>query len=502
MPKKEEIVRFISFDIDNCLLPEESKVTMIDANSHLWLMLNRQEKHGFATSFTMLFSSRQSSDVNDTNRKHKQLNSREDPTSCYLPLKHIAEQSLGGTLCSVLLSDAYSERPDGYSYTRAVLKADDATAYHPGFVFDTKKTGLLYMQAHIAANNMRNCDFLSVAKRPTNIFQLPCKSNAAYLYIQEEKALVYVNKAKQEESKLPIKDIKAFNEMQGLVTERIKNEEHDFETLHEKDEVIKGITLSDDQIMNITKMTGHKHIKKDYLIILEAFDDLQDIINSIHRIYSNKSVYLPQNVIVRLNLYSISSSDRCRLVCTIRGTGPIDLKPKETVVKMAKQILKKEKLQEEDFYNETCFAQFISSQDSAVCFKTRSVVMPTVKHKQSTEMYAPLPNYFFALLPTHRDIIKNFIYEYTTFPSQFFFANQPIKYEIPILVTHLQTLVRLKNDKDIPQVLTLILDDKNYSNIIPPDSEIDTLLRKLDSIFNPKQLEEKHQESLKLSPSL
>jgi hypothetical protein len=322
-----------------------------------------------------------------------ELNSLEDPTSCYLPLKLIAEQNLESTLCPVLLADAYSERPDGYSYTRALLRARDATAYHPGFVFDKNKTGLLYMQVHNAANNMRNCDFLSVASRPTKMFQLSCKSNAAYLYIEEDKTLLYVNKIKQEESRLTIQDAKLFTEMRDLVDERIANEKHDFETLHEYREVIRGITLSDDQITKMAKITGHKHTKQDYLIIYDAIEDLEGIMIKIHSTYQNNRGLLPQNVIVRLNLYSKNNSDPSCMY-TIRGTGPIDLRPKETVVKMAKQILEKEKLQDEDFNNgEHCFSAFISGHPSATCFTTRSLSMPTVKHQQSHEIYAPISDY-------------------------------------------------------------------------------------------------------------
>jgi hypothetical protein len=496
MLKKENIARFIGFDIDGSLLGfdidgsllgEESKLTMIEANQGLWRTLNKQGKHAFAITFVMLFSSRQSWDVNEANRKNKERNSLEDPTSCYLPLKQIAEQNLESTLCPVLLADAYSERPDGYSYTRALLRAGDATAYHPGFVFDKNKTGLLYMQVHNAANNMRNCDFLSVASRPTKIFQLPCKSNAAYLYIEENQTLLYVNKIKQEVSTLTIQDAKLFTEMRDLVDERIANEEHDFETLHEDGMVIRGITLSDDQITTMAKITGHKHTKQDYLIIYDAIEDLEGIMIKIHNTYQNNKGLLPQNVIVRLNLYSINNPDpnpNPSCMYTIRGTGPIDLRPKETVVKMAKQILEKEKLQDEDFNNpEHCFSAFISDNPSAACFTTRSLSMPTVKHQQSHEIYAPISDYHYMLTPDQIMLINDFI-DSKMQPSflhslSFLGAPRPIKKLPPRLFDLFQILVKVTNEADMSIVLAEIMKDNKYSVLVIPDSKIHKLLRAL-----------------------
>lgn len=406
------IAHVLAFDIDGALLKEEGCPDMIRDNRELWSSINRQAKHAsFVSQSVMLFSSRQSMDVDNFNRKYKERSLRDDPTSCFMPLKRIAEEELKSTLCYTLLPDAYAEQADGYSYTKALLRVDDHTAYHPGSIFDQNKTGLLYLHAHTAASNMRNCDFLFVASRPKKLFQLACRSNAAYVYIEDEKALLYVNKAKKEQLILSIRDFGRFVTMRQYVNECIENEEHNFETLSENNTVMKGITLSDAQIIEMGLMIGHQHSKQDYPIIYDAIEDMTSIMDCINRTYQNNTALLPRNVIVRLNLYSINQSNlRSRVYCTIRGTGPIDLKPKETVMKLAKKIVGKEVLTEEDFQSASCFSSVMTSSND--CFKARSVSMPTVaRHPQFHETWAPISNYSYPLTPDDKKCIENFIEE-------------------------------------------------------------------------------------------
>jgi len=419
MPTAEKIVRVIGWDVDGCLLPEDlGSSTISQVNTAFLQALNRQgQRAAYAATFVFISSSRQSCAIDNINRRNKEVTLAEDPSSCFLPLKAMAEQELASTFCPVVLADAYSERPDGYSHTRAILRSRDATAYHPGFIVDTYKSGGLYTQAHIAANNVRGCDFVILNKKPEleNFFKFSFKSNAAYIYIEADSSLRYVNKIERQEIALNITDKTRFDRLIVLTKERIQNEEHDFEMLHQTD-IVQGITFTDPELNEMFALTAHQHNRKDYPIIFDVYDDRRDILADLNRIYQNKKqqALLPKNMIIRLNCYSVDSGAHATTLYVIRGTGQLDQRPKETLVKMAKLILRKEKLTEEDYegkHPERMFSDFIANPNHENFFQERSLVTPTVTCQEDHKTYAPIERYHSILYPEDIRAISQFIGE-------------------------------------------------------------------------------------------
>ncbi|MBI5447154.1 MAG: hypothetical protein HY939_00305 [Gammaproteobacteria bacterium] len=413
--KHEKIVHFVGFDFDGCLLPEELRERSIgEVNRRLLTALKKQGERVYATTVSTVISSRQSDAINEVNRTYHDRISTEDPTSCFLPIKVIAENDLDGTLCPFLLADAYDEKPDGYSYTRAVQRAGDNTAYHPGFIFDEYKAGLIYAQAHVAANHVRNCDFLALEGSLGNLsdlLKLPFRSNAAYVYIKEKNTLYYVNKIEKQCCALQISDNPKFENLLEKALIRIEDIEHDFDALYQNGS-IQGITLSDDELNSMKEIANHCHVKKDYRVIFDIYDDRQNIFDDLNHTYHGREALLPKNMTIRFNLYNSNNPDAIPVkYAVVSGTGPIDLKPKETLVKMAREIVGREVLTDEDYnknHDKTAlFAEFIKNSGKRKgLFAKRNVVLPTVKHHSTDANYAPHFYYAFSLDP--EDVEKIF----------------------------------------------------------------------------------------------
>lgn len=415
--KDRRIIHAVSFDYDGCLLPEELQTTVKQHNARFLQAIDKQNQHAYASCLYFLNSSRQSYRVNQVNRKPelKPQDGGNDESSCFRTLKNIVDSYEKSSLCYMLLADAYAERPDGYAYTRAILKDNDRD-YHPGFVFDTYKSSTLYAQVHTAARLARSCDLItypSLENRET-LFKLPFESNAAYVFIESQQKFYYVNRAENETVELVVNDLSALCNLLLKLPNRVENEEQDFVMLDHLYHTYSGITLTVNELEAIKQITGHHHVIKDYPIIFDFFDDLEPILNDLYSTFeSNKQrALLPKNVTIRFYQYDANKPDRIRRpMAAIQGSGAIDLKPKVTILNMAKEILKKMSLDEQDYETNddaaNSFAQFILNTESADFFKKREVVKPTVSHKYDDVSYDCHSLYSFSLPPEDvREVVE------------------------------------------------------------------------------------------------
>lgn len=502
--RKDHFVHVIGCDFDDCLLPNHSSSGAIgigQSNKALLSIWKRQGERAYAATYFYSSSNRQSWAVDDGNRQHHTQTLLNDPTSSFLPCKAVAEQEIGCTFWSYLLADAYSERPFGYSYARAILRATDDTAYHPGYVFDESKFSLIYAQSHFAANNMRNCDFLSLESRPTlnNLKQFPFKSNAAYVYIKSEKLLLYVNKAQHLEKALVIKAQADLDQMLANANDRISNIEHDFEMFYQGNTLIKGITLSDEELKVMESISGHLHEKIDWLIIFDFYDDRDDILRVLAATYRELPTFLPRNLILRLNLYSANKPYNIHEhFAAIAGAGNIDTRPGESVVNMAKLVLQKKELIEDDFLEQHSFSNSREKIVSDEYFKNRSLAIPTIAHKKGSKRYAVHAEYNCILFPNEILSIRQFITDKKT-PSSFtllwagFFNENPERnfYFSPI-ITLLESLLISQTEDNVVAILNTIFDphyQAAYLKTIGEDSDLDILLRKIHAGYSANNLQ-------------
>ena len=488
--KNDHFVHVIGSDFDDCLLRKQSEgstVSIGQLNKVLFLTWMRQRARAYAATYFYSSSNRQSWAVDDNNRQDHTQTLLTDLTSSFLACKAVAEREVGCTFWSYLLADAYSERPFGYSYSRAIVRATDDTAYHPGYVFDEHKFSLLYVQAHLAANNMRHCDFLSLASRPTadNVMQFPFKSNAAYIYIQTEQVLLYVNKAQNLVKELVIKAQADFKQMLANVNERISNISHDFEMLYQDNVLIKGITLSEEELKRMASISDHLHEVVDWLIIFDFYDDREDILRVLKSVYTEHPDLLPSNLILRLNLYSVNNPGQLDDYFAINGKGYIDSKPGETVVTMAKSILQKKELIEDDYLSALSFSDSIEKIISDDYFKNRSLAKPTIKHKKSSRQYASHEEFNCVLFPNEILSIRRFIQDktapslYTLASSTFFNKNSERNLYNPI-ITLLKSLLTSQTEEEVVAKLENLFDSyrqTDYLLTIGEDTSMDKLLR-------------------------
>ncbi len=484
--REDKIVHAIGGDFDDCFQGQ--------SNKELLRILRRQGERAYAATFFYSSSNRQSWAVDDANRQHHNDTLLNDPTSSFLPFKTIAEQGIRCTFWSYLLADAYAERPFGYSYARAILRATDDTAYHPGYVFDEKKFSLIYAQTHLAALNMRNCDFLSIESRPTakNWMKFPFKSNAAFVYIQSKKVLLYVNKAQRLVKALDIKAQAGFDQMLAKVNDKISNMEHDFEMFYQGNTLIKGITLSDIGLKVMESISGHLHEKKDWLIIYDDYDDRKDILSDLATTYKKLPFFLPRNLILRLNIYSAEKPDEIVEYCAIAGTGDIDTKPDESVVNMAKLVLQKKEFIEDDFLAQHSFSDSCEKIAADEYFKNRSLAKPTVAHQEGCEQYALHKDYNCILLPNEILMIRQFIKDKKT-PSSFaiawaaFFNENPeSNFYFDPIIRPLESLLISQTKDSVIAILNRIFDPNyqaDYLKTIGEDSELDMLLRNIHARY-------------------
>jgi hypothetical protein len=402
MRKTELVAHAVSFDVDGCLLPADSKQIansplnsnpVSQHNRELLSAIKKQNKHAFSTCIGLIGSSRQSQQINECNRINLSKNSNEDPTSCFLPLKHIVEQDLDSTFSPFLLADAYGENADGHAFQRAIQEAKNEDAYHQNFLFDDKKSSLLYTQIHLTANNLRNCDFARLSFIPTaaTLATLPIKSNAAYLICREghTEKFFYVNKIEGVIKELKKPDNKVFGSFDG----EIKNEGSACFVIPCKGippvDFVQGVTLSYKNLKLIGLETDHFHTKKDYPLVFDYYEDRRDILQTLQDLYTNNKYLIPKNVIMRLYLHNGNTPDHIpRYYSAIRGTGRIDLFAKKTLLELAKEVLSKgenEDIKDEDYAKNinNNFHLLMQSKIGKAIFKKRTLAKPTVSIKEN-----------------------------------------------------------------------------------------------------------------------
>jgi hypothetical protein len=158
---------------------------------------------------------------------------------------------------------------------------------------------------------------------------------------------------------------------------------------------------------------------------------------------------------------------------TISGTGLIDQNPKETVVKMAKWMLGKNKLCDEDFESEYCFSTFMAKASRAdELFKQRSLIKPTVRNKKSHQTYAPMDEYDCILFPKEIKAIREFINDRITFKTIYRFFNKDVWSSVQML----RKVLALQKEEDALNVLTGVRTELIDSKSINPNSQMDQLL--------------------------
>jgi len=491
--RKVKLAHVIGCDFDDCLLPNNGADIHL-SNRHLLSIWKRQGERAYQATYFYSSSNRQSWAVDNGNRQNDDQTLLTDPTSSFLPVKALAEQELKCTFWSYLLADAYAERPFGYSYAKAISRAKDDTAYHPGYVFDESKFSLIYAQTHFAANNMRNCDFLSLVKRPNDLQKFPIKSNAAYIYIQSEQVLLYVNKIESHVYELKIKNRIAFDEMLARLNETIQNQEHDFEMFCQDDIFIQGITLSATDLKTMESIGGHLHRKKDYPIIFDFYDDREDILRGLTEAYTKISYFLPRNLIFRSNLYSANEPDKIYEFSSIIGTGDIDTRPGESIINMAKLVLQKDELTEDDYLIEGCsFANGVENIIAGDYFKNRSLVKPQVGCEEENKLYAIHDLFSCVLFPKEIVSIKEFLEDKKTYASYAqiwgkVFNQNPLAdlYYNPVIQS-LSSLLSSQTKNDLLRYFNQLFAERNrdvYIETIGENSDMDVFLRNTHSFHS------------------
>ncbi len=412
--KNELVAHADLLDFDGCLLPSNIQLgndiskRISDHNNQLLSAIKRRNKAAFTISIGVSASSRQSQPVDKLNEQHSNASS-------FRPLRKVVEDDLEAQFYPFLLADAYATLPweqgDGHAFKKAIEEENDNNAFHQKFLFDEPKIALTYTHVHQLANNLRNCDFLRLNYRPTmdNLKKIPVKSNAAYLLCNKE--LFYINKITGviEEIDMPTDDF--FD----TLDKEIKNDSDTAFYMpyqQEKEQIgfVDGITLSEQQLAAITEKTNHTHRIQDYPLVIDMYDDLdEEILFRIYNFYDNKKFrsLIPKNVVLRLTPYSVSNRNAISgPKYTIKGTGDIDLKPKDTLLKLSKMVLGKDDKQgitNEDIgsYNDSIakslatetFETVMKKESCKAIINNRTLARPTVSIANKYLSHAPTHHY-------------------------------------------------------------------------------------------------------------
>lgn len=403
---KDKIAHVVSCDFDGCLHSSKLNGSVREHNKYLLAAIAKQNDLSFNTCLLFSGSNRQSQAIDQFNA----LKYRGGGNPYSFPaFKDIAEQGgIKATLCPILLADTYSEKPDGYSFTRAIVKMKDADAYHPGTIFDEFKSTIVYLQTHMAVKLMRGCDFFiyPAVDDLQSLYQLPFLSNAAYVYSEASGKLFYVNRVELIVDELPIQESALIEALLTRKKDQLVYEEHDFETPYH-DSVVKGFYVDDALQDELAAITGHRHIVKDYRLIYDYYDDREDILKAIRDIFNKKNTgLLPSNVTLRFCRYEVARpSIIIPTLKPIQGTGQIDLNPKLTLLALAKKLINKDEIVDEDYLVEresTLFSSFLEKEASEdLIFKSRQLAKPSVGHHSDDVKHAQIDWYHSCLAPNH-----------------------------------------------------------------------------------------------------
>ena len=278
------ILHALSFDYDDCLLPRSSDAaitypSIVESNKRL-LKAIRKQNDDFNSTTGYIGSSRQSHGTDKTNRRETGTTTIADPTSCFIPVRRLIEEEMKAFFSPFLLADTYELKPEGTAYHQAITANE--TAHHVSWVFDDSKSSIIYLQAHLAAQEARGCDFISLKEKP-NWETLPTRSHAAYVYLEDTKKLYYVNKIDHTHSELSIPDNSSWSTFLEAATEQLSAETQSFQRsmIDSSDKIIEGIILSDAQLKTINSITQHQHKKEDHPIVFDFYDDRTDILFSL-----------------------------------------------------------------------------------------------------------------------------------------------------------------------------------------------------------------------------